>query len=181
MTGEELLWFKIAARLKMSPSEARAKHTVSQFRRWRVFFDQEINDFHRQDYITARVAYEVYQLRAALCTVFKVKLPDREVKDFISKFEFKNEVNLEIMTEEDRTEKMKAYCAHSQAVWLGALGLDTDGKPLTDATGKPLNQPKGQQPPVPPQEAGQEGEIKAPTPQTPTGGKTRRVIKGRKD
>ncbi len=175
MTGEELVWYKIADRLKMSPSEAKAKHSLTHFRRWQQFFEQEVNDFHREDHITARVAYEVYQLRAALCAIFKVKLPEKEVIDFITKFEFKQEVNLEVMTDEVREEKLKDFCKASQAKWFGSLGLDSAGKPVKGDNGKP---PQPHQP-ANAEEGTSNVKITTKTPQTPAQQKIRgnRVIR----
>ncbi len=85
-------------------------------------FDREPNKFHRSDYPIARVAYEVYELRATLSAIFGSKLANLEVKDFIPKFE-----QIDPTAEVQKTKNKTTAAQRSQAKYLSQFGVNKDG------------------------------------------------------
>lgn len=157
----------------MSPGEARAKHTATQFRDWLNYFDQELNDLKRQDYQSARVAYEVYELRATLSTIFGGKLPHQTLEEFVIKFERGTVKTIDDMDDEEREAEIKRISQNSQAIWLGAMGLDHEGRPVVPVTPAPLPQESH----LPAQESPLAAKSNVQEAKSPTTGKIRRVIK----
>lgn len=93
------------------------------------YLEKDLNAFHREDYLTARVAYEVYELRATLSAIFGAKLANRDVVDFIPKFERKEpEKPLSQLSEEERQKILKDKAKRSQSKYLGLAGMTADGK-----------------------------------------------------
>lgn len=71
--------------------------------------EEEVNDFHREDYYLAQIACEVRRSY--------VKHPGRvKLKDFLIKFE-------------SRKPDTRPSLQESKQFWFSALGLDKDGKP----------------------------------------------------
>ncbi len=104
-----------------------------------------MNDFHREDYFFAQIAFEVYLLRIAWTGTNG--RPPRRFEEFLHKFEFKDDAKARsVMTENneelDALAKKRAADA-SKARWLGLVGLTADGKPVAN---HPLNRgrPKSQ-------------------------------------
>ena len=130
----------------MSPTEAKRKHSATDLLRWQQRFDDEANEFHREDYGVARVAYEVYELRAALCAFLGLKLEQRQPKDFLVKFIVGTDTPV-VLSEEEREEEIKRISAASQAAWFVGMGLDANGKPKGQTPAR--ESPKTPNPPVP--------------------------------
>lgn len=148
-----MLWLKIGERLGMSPSEAKAKHSATDFIRWKARFEDEVNDFHREDYSLAMIAQEVYQLSCIVSSVFGTKLPSRELKDFIPKFQETVVVDPTKLSEEEQDALKKEISQKSRQAWFGSMGLDEHGKLVKretartelpgDAAGIPLGTKEG--------------------------------------
>lgn len=94
--------------------------------------DREPNAFHRSDYPIARVAYEVYELRATLSAIFGSRLPNKDLKDFIPVFVTEAE-QMEI-DERQKQEMIQERAERSKQIYLGLVGLGPDGKPVDNRT-----------------------------------------------
>lgn len=130
----------------------RAKTSSGDFLRWSEFFDREIlSDFHREDHLAARICHEIYELRSTVVLVLsggKVRLPDKEPKDFLPQF-VKTELEVEdaaevVRTPEEDEEALRSHIADMKGVTASFLGMP---KKKSD-TGKP--KPKESKPEEPP-------------------------------
>ena len=118
---------RIADRLGRSVSEAKSSITSTEFIRWAVYLEKEVNGFHRQDYFLAQIAHELY-LQRCLWTETK---PTRTINDYMVKFESakaakeKEEAEAKRIPDPQeeitREEARKAHIEASKSVWLGAV------------------------------------------------------------
>jgi len=59
MTGETLIWFQLADRLGIPVQRLRRETSSSDFTRWKVYLEQDLNAFHREDHYYAQIAREI--------------------------------------------------------------------------------------------------------------------------
>lgn len=102
---------KIADRLGKTLRELQEGMTSSEFVLWRVYLEEEVNHFHREDYFMAQVALEVRRVLA--------KNPNKyKLKDFLIKFRSDKPEPQRPLTEEEKKQRV----AKSMAYWLGITG-----------------------------------------------------------
>lgn len=82
MTGERLGWFRLASHLHMSLQQCQNETTSSEFTEWMEYFDQDVNAFHREDYLLANVIAHLY----ILLTTTKKRI---KLEDYLLKFKTK--------------------------------------------------------------------------------------------
>ena len=111
MQGETLLWMRLADRQNWSLEEAQRKISSEEFILWKVYFDWDVNAFHRDDYFWAQIAYEI---RCVLSKNPKRHKPEQ----FLIKFE---EAKKKQESVETRTTRSKLF-------WLSLVGVK--GVPL---------------------------------------------------
>jgi len=88
LTGERLLWFRIASHLGMTVWQCQINMSSAEFVEWSVYLDMEPNMFHREDFYWARM---IQLLKAQL-----VKNPNRiKLEDCLMRFEPKQKTNTE--------------------------------------------------------------------------------------
>ena len=56
MTGERLIWLKLASHLGMSLQRCQQETTSGEFVEWMRYFELEPNMFHREDHYWAQIA-----------------------------------------------------------------------------------------------------------------------------
>ena len=86
----------------MSVQRAKAETTSTQFLKWEKFFEEEINEFHREDWFFAQLCFQIYLLRLTWGGG-KVELTP---EDFLMKFSISRKEkpkvkNIEEMSEEE--------------------------------------------------------------------------------
>ena len=144
LTGEELTWFRIAAKTGTSVRRAKAEHTNSDFLKWEKYLDDEANEFHREDWNFAQVCFQLYLLRLSW-TGGEVKL---KLEDFIPKFvkagspKARDPVppspiaadppakKIQEMTDEEIAAEKVRISRQEAAIFFGAFGLNPDGSPM---------------------------------------------------
>ena len=116
MTGEELLWFRVASHLGKSISEAQDSISSTEFMKWIEFLRwKDTEEFNRQDFYLAQIA--------AVIQAGQVKNPRSvTIKSMMLDFAKKKEkVNrkepLEIA--EERMDQSKNF-------WLASMGIKLD-------------------------------------------------------
>ena len=84
---------RVAKALGMSRQECQAKVTSSEFIDWLVFLNDEVNDFHREDYFWAEIAFIMARANS--------EHPERiEFATFLKKFSEPEEVDQKPVMEE---------------------------------------------------------------------------------
>lgn len=76
------MWFRLADRLKMSVNRCKAETTSSQFVKWNQYIKDDVNNFHREDWLAAQVCFFI---RLIPNLMFGGKI-DYKVEDFLVKF-----------------------------------------------------------------------------------------------
>ncbi len=61
MKGEKLAWYRLASHLKMTVNRLQQEMTSTEFVEWQIRLCDEVNEFHREDYYWANIAYIVAQ------------------------------------------------------------------------------------------------------------------------
>lgn len=91
----------------MGLQQCRRETTSSEFSEWLDYLDQDVNEFHREDYYLAQIAAEIRRMFS--------KKPNRiKVDDFLMRFAADKGG-----ADTESAERVKA----SKSWWLGALGL----------------------------------------------------------
>ena len=106
--GETASWYKLASHLHMSKQRCQNEITSSEFVDWMVYFDEDLNRFHREDYFLAQIAQEIRRVLS--------KKPDKiKLDSFLLKFEYAKEKVP--MSRKERMEMSKGF-------WFGMAGFD---------------------------------------------------------
>lgn len=110
LTGETLLWLKIASRQGRSVPEAMEANPASHLWLWEAYFEHERNEHEKIDYYLAQISRDIRRVLA--------KDPKRiKLEQSLLKFEA-------------RKDREQSSPETSKRAWLTALGLGKDGKPL---------------------------------------------------
>jgi len=59
MSGERLVWFRVAARIGGTVGEVKQRISSSEFTDWQVFFQKELEVDKREHYYLAQIAMEI--------------------------------------------------------------------------------------------------------------------------
>jgi hypothetical protein len=103
---------KLAEKLGMSLQETRASISSSEFTLWKVYFQEEHQRFHREDYLFAMVAAEVRR------TV--VKYPEKvKLEHFLLDFGGKKKEEKSKMTADSKKE-----LTTDKSMWMAMVGLN---------------------------------------------------------
>ncbi len=108
---------KLASHLKMSVQRCKRETTSTEFVDWRVYLQQEINGFHREDYFFAQIACEI---RRVLAKHKKRIKPEH----FLIKFDTKGE--------EATPQSKKHASMKSKAFWFSLAQGSKKGKRRKD-------------------------------------------------
>jgi hypothetical protein len=85
--GEDLLWYRLARKLKIPVQRLRQETSSSDFEGWFKFFAQErmndANEFDPTHHYLAQIALEIVRLRAA---IMRVKSTHLKLDHFLFKF-----------------------------------------------------------------------------------------------
>jgi hypothetical protein len=102
---------RLADRLGKTKQEVQRGMTSSEFILWKVYLEEEVNYFHREDYFWAQIALEIRRVLA--------KNPNKyQMKDFLVKFKSSKPEVKKPLTEEEK--KQRTW--KSMAYWLGLVG-----------------------------------------------------------
>lgn len=89
-----------------------------------------MNEFHREDWFMAQLAYHVFVLPYR---VWGAKIPkDVKIEDFLIKFGSSNKAEPKEMTEEDKEKDRKQRAEMMKSVFFAFTGLDAEGKKQKD-------------------------------------------------
>lgn len=67
------MWLKLASHLHMSLERCQEETSSSDFVLWKAYFEQDVNEFHREDYYFAQIAQEVSRVLAKKPKQIKLK------------------------------------------------------------------------------------------------------------
>ncbi len=134
----------LAKRFRLPLQEFRRKTTSSEFIRWLVFFKEEVNHFHREDYYWAQIAWIIGNMfvkddEQIPLEKFLLKFKEKEVEED-APIEENFEIEFE-RTPEESEEMIKEIAEKSRRLWYMALGLGPDGKPARGRTYKKKDLP----------------------------------------
>lgn len=137
----------------MSVNRAKLEVTPTQFFMYLKDMDDEVNEFHREDYLLARICQILLDMPSV---VWGGKPIGVDVEDLIPKFK-----TVKPEGEKVSPEEMSRRIAASQAVWMAAVGLSGPaGKtPSRKPPSKVKNAGEGKETPKP-----QTGKVKLFTP-----------------
>ena len=113
----------------MSVQRAKAETTSTQFLKWEKFFEEEINEFHREDWFFAQLCFQIYLLRLSWGGG-KVELTP---EDFLMKFSISRKEkpkvkNIEEMSEEEIAAEKERIAKQEMGSWFAALGMSETGE-----------------------------------------------------
>lgn len=98
---------RLASHLHIPVGELQQRVTSSEFVEWMEYLEQEVHDFHREDFYLAQIAMEVR--RASLTSGAVVRL-----SDFLLTFKSRS-----AMTDDPKLREQT-----SEAFWFGLVGVD---------------------------------------------------------
>lgn len=101
MTGERLVWFKLASHLGMSLQRCMAETTSTEFSDWQTYFQEDLNYPAKGDYYLAQIAAEIRRWMS--------KTPETvRVEHFLLKFNTGAKRKMTAQEVKDRVESSKA-------------------------------------------------------------------------
>jgi hypothetical protein len=106
----------------MSPSEAKRKHSSTDFLIWEEYFDREWNERSKEDYRAARICFQIYLLRHTVATLFVRNPPAPELTEdkFLLEFETKKVKDTK-PSEVDTKANIEMKTAQSKSAWMSFL------------------------------------------------------------
>lgn len=101
----------------MTVAMAQRRMSSREFLRWKVYLDQDLNAFHREDYMLAKIAQEVR--RSYIDSKHRM---DVTLDDMLVEFTFKeSQPVIELTPEERRAWQLQ----NSKNFWMALVGFDT--------------------------------------------------------
>jgi len=150
----------------MPVEQVKEETTASQFIMWQEFLEREINEFHREDWYFAQLAYHLYCIPFKISWIFGGKTqPSKEPKDFLIQFKFgesepvkhlvlsnqEDDSPERVITEpwsgklsdkeippftEEEEARLDAAGELSRIMWLASMGMRPDGSVARKVKGK---------------------------------------------